>query len=267
MRPASENPARRFFEARSVAVVGASRSPGKAGFHQVDNLRRQFTGEVYPVNPNADSIAGFRCYPSLDAIERSIDLAILLRPAGDVWPAFEACIAQGVPRCWCPRRVSPAVAVGIDSEPALRAAWRSISDSVATRAPDARLDGMMVQSMLQGREIIAGVTRVPGIGPVVMVGCGGVLVESRGEVAFRLPPFGCAEADRMMEESGVARVLGAHRGGPAGDRTAVRDLLVRLAALADAGIGIHEFEINPLIVGNEVEGAAAADALVVVEES
>ena len=122
---------------------------------------------------------------------------------------------------------------------------------------------MMVQSMLSGREIIAGLTRVPGIGPVVMVGRGGVLVESLGEVAFRLPPLDRAEAVRMMEESGVARALGAHRGGAAGDRCAVHDLLVRLAGLA--GAGIREVEINPLIVGDEGEGATAADALVVVE--
>ena len=158
-----------------------------------------------------------------------------------------------------------AVTLGLNSVPALRAAWRTISDAVAARAPDARLDGMMVQSMLHGREVIAGFTRVPGIGPVVMVGCGGVLVEARGEVAFRLPPLDRTEAQRMMEESGVARVLGPHRGGPAGDRCAARDLLVRLAALADADIGIRELEINPLIVGPESEGATAADALVVVE--
>lgn len=117
--------------------------------------------------------------------------------------------------------------------------------------------------MLSGREIIAGLTGVAGIGPVVMVGRGGVLVESLGEVAFRLPPLDRAEAARMMEESGVAQALGAHRGGAAGDRSAVHDLLVRLAGLA--GAGIHEVEINPLIVGDEGEGATAADALVVVE--
>lgn len=96
MRTAGDNPARRFFEARSVAVVGASRSPGKAGFHQVDNLRRHYAGEVFPVNPNADRIAGYRCHRSLDAIERPIDLAIVLRPASDVLPVFEACIARGI---------------------------------------------------------------------------------------------------------------------------------------------------------------------------
>ena len=155
-----------------------------------------------------------------------------------------------------------AVAAGLDSEQALRTAWRTILDSVATRAPEARLDGMMIQSMLHGREIIAGLTRVPGVGPVVMVGCGGLLVESRGDVAFRLPPLDHAEAERMIEESGVSLVLDAHRRRPAGDRYAVRELLVRLAALACAAISVEEIEINPLIVGDEGAGTAAVDALV-----
>ena len=67
----------------------------------------------------------------------------------------------------------------------------------------------------------------------------------------------------MMEESGVAQALGTHRGRAAGDRSAVHDLLVRLAGLA--GTGICEVEINPLIVGDEGEGATAADAFVVME--
>ena len=157
-----------------------------------------------------------------------------------------------------------AVAAGLDSETALCAAWRAILDSVATRAPEARLDGMMVQPMLRGREVIAGLTRVPGVGPVVMVGRGGVLVESRGDVAFRLPPLDRAEAERMIDESGVSLVLDAHRGRPAGDRSAVRALLLQLAALAEADTPIHEIEINPFIVGDVGAGAAAVDALVVM---
>ena len=74
-RHAGLNPGARFREPLSVddvlesrlAVIGASRSPGKAGFHQVDNLRRHYSGAVFPVNPNADRIAGYRCHPSLDA--------------------------------------------------------------------------------------------------------------------------------------------------------------------------------------------------------
>jgi len=158
-----------------------------------------------------------------------------------------------------------AVVAGLDTELALRGAWRMISKSVECRAPEARLDGMMVQSMLHGREIIAGLTRVPGVGPVVMVGKGGTLVESHGDVSFRLPPFDAAEAERMMAESGVGLVLDVHRGQPVGDRRAVRELLVQLSMLADGDVAIHEVEINPLIVGDEGDGATAVDALVVLQ--
>ena len=174
-------------------------------------------------------------------------------------------VLKAVSRDLAHKTEAGAVAVGLDSERAVRAAWRTISDAVTVRAPEARIDGMMVQSMLHGREIIAGLTRVPGIGPVVMVGCGGILVESRADVSFRLPPLDHAEADRMIVESGVSVVLDAHRGGPAGDRCAVRDLLVRLAALADTDAGIHEVEINPHIVRDEGAGATAVDALVTME--
>lgn len=174
-------------------------------------------------------------------------------------------VLKAVSRDLAHKTEAGAVATGIDREPALRAAWRSISEAVAERAPEARLDGMMVQSMLHGREVVAGFVHVPGIGPVVMVGRGGLLVESRGDVAFRLPPLDHAEADRMIEESGVSLLLDAHRGRPAGDRPAARALLVRIAALAGAGLGVHEVEVNPLIVGDEGRGATAADALVVME--
>ena len=176
------------------------------------------------------------------------------------WPV----VLKAVSRDLAHKTEVGAVETGLDSEPALRAAWRTISDSVALRATEACLDGMMVQSMLRGREVIAGLVLVPGVGPVVMVGSGGVFAESRADVAFRLPPLDDAEADRMIEESGVALVLGPHRGRPAGDRPAVREVLLRLGALAECGIGISEIEINPLVVGDEGGGATAVDALVVV---
>ena len=210
-----------------------------------------------------------------EALELLDALGVSTAPRERVRGLGEAAVAAGrlgypvvlkaVSRDLVHKTEAGAVAAGIDREPGLRTAWRSISDAVAERAPEARLDGMMVQPMLRGREVIAGFTHVPGIGPVVMVGRGGILVESRGDVAFRLPPLDHAEADRMIEESGVSLLLDAHRGRPAGDRPAVRELLVRIAALAGAGIGVREVEINPLIVGDEGAGATAVDALVVME--
>ena len=69
---------RSMLEARSVAVVGASPRPNSAGYQMINQLvGGGFGGRVAPVNPKYDELAGHRCYPSLDEIPFSVDLAIL----------------------------------------------------------------------------------------------------------------------------------------------------------------------------------------------
>ncbi len=72
---------REIFEARSVAVVGASRDPFKAG-HQVVRtlLTAGYRGRVYPVNPNEEELLGLPCYPSVAAIPDPVDLVVVCLP-------------------------------------------------------------------------------------------------------------------------------------------------------------------------------------------
>jgi len=71
-----------FFAPRSIAVVGASRDPGKVGHAVFANLLDGgFGGAVFPVNPSAPEILGHRSYPSLSAIPEPVDLAIVVVPA------------------------------------------------------------------------------------------------------------------------------------------------------------------------------------------
>jgi acyl-CoA synthetase (NDP forming) len=70
----------RLFRPKSIAVVGASASPEKAGYMAI-KLLENFTGQVYPVNPRAAEILGFKAYPSLTAIGKPVDLVILAVPA------------------------------------------------------------------------------------------------------------------------------------------------------------------------------------------
>lgn len=71
-----------FFQPQSVAVIGASREPGKVGHIVVRNLKRYgFAGSIYPINPNADEILGIRAYASVMDIPESIDLAVIVVPA------------------------------------------------------------------------------------------------------------------------------------------------------------------------------------------
>ena len=88
----------RLFSPRAVAVVGASSNIDSAGHDYVRALREfGFEGEVYPINPRADEIAGYRAYPSLDAVGRPIDLVICCIPANGVPDVVDACGEAGIP--------------------------------------------------------------------------------------------------------------------------------------------------------------------------
>lgn len=81
---------------RSVAIVGASGTPGKIGAIPVAMLREYgFPGEVFPVNPKAQEISGYRAVPELAAIGAPLDLAIVAIPAAGVLETLETCASLG----------------------------------------------------------------------------------------------------------------------------------------------------------------------------
>lgn len=85
-----------LFAPHSIAVVGASRTPGSVGNAIISNLVfGGYTGVVYPVNPKAKSILGNRCVPSIPAIDEPVDLAVLVIPAQHVQGVVEACADKG----------------------------------------------------------------------------------------------------------------------------------------------------------------------------
>ncbi|MBM3137937.1 MAG: CoA-binding protein, partial [Chloroflexi bacterium] len=82
---------------KSVAVVGASATPGKIGHTVVKNLvDSNYAGGVYPINPGEDEILGFKCYKSVLDVEDSIDAAILTVPAKFVPGVVEECGKKGI---------------------------------------------------------------------------------------------------------------------------------------------------------------------------
>lgn len=86
-----------FLSPRSIAVIGASRSPGKLGHAVLSNIVKSgFPGAVFPINPDADEIMDLPCYPNLDAVQDEIDLAVVVIPARSVLEILEACGRRGV---------------------------------------------------------------------------------------------------------------------------------------------------------------------------
>src|SRR5262245_59422786 len=87
-----------IFEPASVAVVGASATPGSVGSILVRNLLgNPFGGVVYPINPKRKSVHGVRCYPDLAALPEVVDLAVIATPAATVPPLIRECVDRHVP--------------------------------------------------------------------------------------------------------------------------------------------------------------------------
>lgn len=87
----------RILRPASVAVVGASRTPGTVGHELVRNLvNNGFQGPVYPINPSATHIASVPCFSSLEAVPGPVDLAVIVVPAGAVLDVVDECGRKGV---------------------------------------------------------------------------------------------------------------------------------------------------------------------------
>jgi acetate---CoA ligase (ADP-forming) len=86
-----------FFNPSSIAIIGASRDVTKIPGLLLSFLRKnQFSGAIYPVNPNYPDIDGLTCHPTIAAIGQPIDLAIVIIPARVVLGALEECATFGV---------------------------------------------------------------------------------------------------------------------------------------------------------------------------
>src|SRR4030042_2647943 len=82
---------------RSLAVVGASSRAESLSGRLLGNLvAAGFTGAVYPVNPRAERVGPFKCYPSLRAIPDAVDLAVVMVPKDAGEPSIDECLSVGV---------------------------------------------------------------------------------------------------------------------------------------------------------------------------
>ena len=82
---------------KSIAVVGASATPGKIGYTVVKNLQdSKFAGAIYPINLRDPEILGLQCYKSVLDVPGSIDAAVIAVPAKFVPAVAEECGKKGV---------------------------------------------------------------------------------------------------------------------------------------------------------------------------
>lgn len=157
------------------------------------------------------------------------------------------------------------VALGLPDGQTAAVAAREIEKRVRAHAPNARLDGFLVQKMERGlAEVILGFRRDPLVGPTITVGLGGVLAEIYKDAATRIAPVDEAEARRMVEEVKGLAVIRGYRNLPTGDVAQLARTIAAFSTLAHpAFAAVVEAEINPLLVKRDGEGVVAVDGLVV----
>jgi 3-hydroxypropionyl-CoA synthetase (ADP-forming) len=142
------------------------------------------------------------------------------------------------------------VELGLDSEKAVRAAYRRMRSVVEVRAPQARIEGVRVEEMLSGGfEIIIGLKRDAQFGPVIMFGLGGIFTELLDDVSFRVLPITPEDARQMVTEIRGARVLQGFRGQAPISPDLLVDLLLRAARFGlDLGDRLESVDLNPVLV-------------------
>ena len=160
------------------------------------------------------------------------------------------------------------VALGLESPAALRTAWGTMHRSLASKAPHARITGFELEGMIRGgKEVLIGVQRDPGFGPVIVFGMGGIYVEVLQDVTFRLAPIRTLSAEHMVSSVRAFPLLKGIRGEPPSDLTALHEAIERVSQLAVEVPEIVELDVNPLIVRPAGQGVVAVDARVVLGPS
>jgi acyl-CoA synthetase (NDP forming) len=159
------------------------------------------------------------------------------------------------------------VVLGINDAAALKTAVDGMLARISKALPEARLDGVLVQRMEQGvGEVIVGFRRDRDVGPIVMVGVGGILAEIGGGHAVRLAPVSMETAREMISEVPGFAVLRGYRNRPAGDLEALAQVVHAMSLLACASSHtVLEAEINPLLV--KTKDVVAVDALLSMQKN
>lgn len=139
-------------------------------------------------------------------------------------------------------------------------ACKNIIEHTKRFNPEAKIDGILVQKQLKGHEFIVGGKQDSQFGPVVIYGAGGIFAELLNDVSIRLAPIDRKEAEEMVSEVRMSRLLTGFRGKARISLRPIIRVLLKVSKMMEKE-NIKEMDINPLIVNSS--GAFAVDVRIV----
>jgi len=118
---------------------------------------------------------------------------------------------------------------------------------------------VLVQPFVHGGvEMLVGAFQDPVFGPLVALGPGGTMAELIGDAGFRLAPLTDTDADELVQSGKAGLLVRGFRGAPPADVSALADVVLRVARLADDLPEVAELDLNPVIAGPD--GCVVVDA-------
>lgn len=156
------------------------------------------------------------------------------------------------------------VQLDLKNDQDVRLAFSRIESEVTRRAGREHFMGVTVQRMIRqdGTELILGSTVDAQLGPILLFGAGGRLVEVLEDHALGLPPLNSTLARRLIEQTAIYKILKGVRGKASVDFAKLEQILVRFSRLVAEARRFREIEINPLLASSE--GFVALDARAVL---
>ncbi len=149
----------------------------------------------------------------------------------------------------------------------IRPVYNNLLKQVKAQRPAAAVEGVLITEMIkQDRvEMIIGAVKDPTLGPVVMVGFGGIYVEIIQDKAFGVHPLSLAGAKKMINSLQMLEILEGARGKAVFDKEAVAQTLLKVMQLMHDFPELQAIDINPLVVFKKGQGVMALDARILID--
>ncbi|MCG3220111.1 MAG: acetate--CoA ligase family protein [Candidatus Heimdallarchaeota archaeon] len=157
---------------------------------------------------------------------------------------------------------SGGVKVAINSDDDLKIAYDEMIESVKKYYPDAKIEGVSIEEMVKGVELLIGINTDLQFGKMIAFGIGGVFVEVYKDVSFRLIPVTKQDIEEMIDEIEGKTILDGYRGMPEVNKEELILLILKISKLIEENPSIKEMDLNP-VVGTE-DGLKAIDARIIL---
>jgi len=152
------------------------------------------------------------------------------------------------------------VKVNLKNDKEVKAAFKTIVTNAKKYNKKAEIKGVLIVEMIKGgKEMIIGSKLEPGMGPVIMLGMGGIYVEVLKDVTFKLAPVTDKEADDMISSIKMKKILEGVRGEKPSDVKKLSECIQRLSQLVTDFKEIKELDMNPVLVMEQGKGCKILD--------